>query len=135
MADRSNIDKLLNIAPPPQPVDDAIEKAPATSAEPIVVNPPNTPPKKPKMTPEMVEFAKEQMYQHLKATKKPVSKMTETEKLVFAEKEQKMIEDYEIFMNGVIRYGTTAKYSGKGDVFFSPVASTVLDEFFTDGQH
>ena len=135
MADRSNIDKLLKVAPPPQPVDDAIEKAPATSTEPIVVNPPHPSPKKPKITPEMAEFAKEQMYQHLKATKKPVSKMTDTEKLVFAEKEQKMIEDYEMFMNGVVRYGTTAKYSGKGDVFFSPVASTVLDEFFTDGQH
>lgn len=129
MADRSNIDKLLKVAPPPQPVNDP------QPTEPIVVAPPNTPPKQPKMTPEMVEFAKEQMYQHLKATKKPVSKMTETEKLVFAEKEQKMIEDYEMFMNGVVRYGTTAKYSGKGDVFFSPVASTVLDEFFTDGQH
>ena len=111
MADRSNIDKLLKVTPPPQPVNDPVSTEPAPTAEPIVVNPPNTPPKK------------------------PVSKMTETEKLVFAEKEQKMIEDYEMFMNGVIRYSTTAKYSGKGDVFFSPVASTVLDEFFTDGQH
>lgn len=134
MPDRSNIDKLLNITPP-QPMDDAIEKAPATSAEPIVVNPPYPSTKKPKITPEMAEFAKEQIYQHLKATKKPVSKMTETEKLVFAEKEQKMIEDYEMFMNGVVRYATMARYSDKGDVFFSPVASTVLDEFFTDGQH
>lgn len=135
MADRSNIDKLLKVAPPPQPINEPEPTEPAQTAEPIVVAPPNTPPKKPKMTPEMVEFAKEQIYQHLKATKKPVSKMTETEKLVFAEKEQKMIEDYEMFMNGVIRYGTMARYSGKGDVFFSPVASTVLDEFFTDGQH
>ena len=135
MADRSNIDKLLKVTPPPQPVNEPEPIEPAPTAEPIVVAPPNTPPKKPKITPEMAEFAKEQMYQHLKATKKPVSKMTETEKLVFAEKEQKMIEDYEMFMNGVVRYGTTAKYSGKGDVFFSPVASTVLDEFFTDGQH
>ena len=47
----------------------------------------------------------------------------------------KMIEDYEMFMNGVVRYATMARYSDKGDVFFSPVASTVLDEFFTDGQH
>lgn len=135
MADRSNIDKLLNIAPPPQPVDDAIEKASAASAEPIVVNPPHPSPRKPKITPEMAEYAKEQMYQHLKATKKPVSKMTDIEKMVFAEKEQKMIEDYEMFVNGVVRYATMARYSDKGDVFFSPVASTVLDEFFTDGQH
>ena len=135
MADRSNIDKLLKVTPPPQPVNEPESTVPAPTDEPIVVNPPHPSPKKPSITPEMAEFAKEQMYQHLKATKKPVSKMTEIEKLVFAEKEQKMIEDYEMFMNGVIRYGTMAKYSGKGDVFFSPVASTVLDEFFTDGQH
>ena len=135
MVDRSNIEKLLNIEPPSKPIDETLEKAPATSAEPIVVNPPHPSPKNPKITPEMAEFAKEQMYQHLKATKKPVSKMTDIEKMVFAEKEQKMIEDYEMFMHGVVRYATMAKYSDKGDVFFSPIASTVLDEYFNDGQH
>lgn len=122
MADTSNIHKLLNGRQRPQP------------AEQVKVNPPQNG-EKPQPTPEMEEFVKEQIYQKLKASKKPVSKMTETEKFIFAEKEQKMIEDYEMFMNGVVRYGTMAKYSGRGEVFFSPVASTVLDEFFTDGQH
>lgn len=128
MADTSNIEKLVKVAAPPQP---ATEKQPA---EQIQVKPPQNG-DKPKPTPEMEEFAKEQIYQKLKASKKPVSKMTDTEKFIYAEKEQKMIEDYEMFVNGVVRYGTMAKYSGRGEVFFSPVASTVLDEFFTDGQH
>lgn len=124
MAEISNIDKLLNMDITPK----AIDKQ-ALSEQTISPIPP-----KQIITKEMMEFAKEQVYQKLKSTNKPVSKMTDEEKLIFAEKEQEMIEDYEMFMCGK-RSNTTQRYSNKDGVFFSPVASTVLDEYFTNGHH
>lgn len=133
MADTSNIKKLLQVASSPQKDGDQPVAEPSPTPPVVKVLPPQNG-EKPVVTPEMLEFSKEQIYQNLKASKKPVSKMTETEKIIFAEKEQKMIEDYEMFTNGTVSY-MPARYSGKGGVFFSPVASTVLDEFFTNGQN
>ena len=82
----------------------------------------------------MVEFAEHQIYASLKATNKPVSQMSDHEKLIYAKFEQRMIENYEMFCASKYEE-RDATYSGKGDVFFSPVASIVLDEFFTDGEH
>lgn len=82
----------------------------------------------------VLEFTEQQIYANLKATKKPVSQMTDQEKLIYAKFEQKMIENYEMFCAS--KYEEREEtYSGKGSVFFSPTASIVLDEFFTDGEH
>ena len=81
MAEISNIDKLLNMDITPK----AIDKQ-ALSEQTISPIPP-----KQIITKEMMEFAKEQVYQKLKSTNKPVSKMTDEEKLIFAEKEQKYL--------------------------------------------
>jgi hypothetical protein len=45
---------------------------------------------------------------------------------------QKEIEAYE---EQFVKKGVNIEYRGKTNVFFSPVASTVLDAFFTDGKN
>lgn len=82
----------------------------------------------------MVEFAEHQIYANLKATNKPVSQMSDHEKIIFAKFEQRMIENYEMFCASKFEE-RDATYSDKDSVFFSPIASIVLDEFFTDGEH
>lgn len=82
----------------------------------------------------IADFAEHQVYANLKATNKPVSEMSDHEKIIFAKFEQRMIENYEMFCASKFEERNET-YSNKGSVFFSPIASIVLDEFFTDGEH
>lgn len=83
----------------------------------------------------MVEFAEHQIYANLKATNKPVSQMSDQEKLIYAKFEQEFIEYYEMTESKTrFEYEKFGRYSGS-DVDFSPLASIVLDEFFTDGKN
>ncbi len=83
----------------------------------------------------MADFAEHQVYANLKATNKPVSQMSDQEKLIFAKFEQEFIEYYEMTESKTrFEYEKFGRYSGS-DVDFSPLASIVLDEFFTDGKN
>ena len=61
------------------------------------------------------------------------------EKELYAEMNQKEVADYEDFVRNkrkpIVKKGVELDYNGDTDVFFSPLASTVLDEFFTDGKN
>jgi len=83
-------------------------------------------------TSEAEQFLRLQANARLKNEHKKVSQMTDLEKQLYAELNQKEIEAYE---EQFVKKGVETEYRGKTNVFFSPVASTVLDAFFTDGKN
>ena len=83
-------------------------------------------------TSEAEQLLKLQANRQLMNEHKKVSQMTDLEKQLYAELNQKEIEAYE---EQFVKKGVATEYRGKTNVFFSPVASTVLDAFFTDGKN
>lgn len=85
------------------------------------------------------QFLKAQANKQLKNSEKKVYQMTQNEKELYAEMNQKEVADYEDFVRNkrkpIVKKGVELDYNGDTDVFFSPLASTVLDEFFTDGKN
>lgn len=78
---------------------------------------------------EAEEFLRLQANQQLKNTEKKVYQMTDLEKELYAEMNRDEIARYER------RYIKDIENDENENGFFSPVASIVLDEFFTDGKH
>ena len=77
------------------------------------------------------EILRLQAQRQLKSEHKKVSQMTDFEKQLFAEMEQKTVEKYEEqFLSD-----KPVNYMGKLDPYYSPIASIVLDAFFTDGKN
>ena len=77
------------------------------------------------------EILKLQATRQLKNEHKKVSQMTDLEKQLYAEMEQKTIEEYESeFLSD-----KPIQYNGELKQFYSPIASIVLDAFFTDGKN
>ena len=71
-----------------------------------------------------------QRQRQIKTEHKPVSKMTDSEKEIFAEMQREYIEICELpFLSD-----KPINYTDGYDPYFSPVASTVLDAFFTDSE-
>ena len=83
-------------------------------------------------TSEAEQLLKLQANRQLMNEHKKVSQMTDLEKQLYAELNQNEIEAYE---EQFVKKGVETEYRGKTNVFFSPVASTVLDAFFTDGKN
>lgn len=81
---------------------------------------------------EAEEILKLQSQRQLRAENKRVSQMTDLEKQMYAEMEQKNIAEYE---RKQYKEEKPLTYSGEYMPFFSPIASTVLDAFFTDGEN
>lgn len=81
---------------------------------------------------EVEQFLKRQANQQLKKSNKKVFEMSDVEKELYAEMNRKEIEAYE---KQFIKEDETTNYLGETNVFFSPLASSVLDEFFTDGKN
>ncbi|MBE6739435.1 MAG: hypothetical protein E7565_03850 [Ruminococcaceae bacterium] len=77
------------------------------------------------------EILRLQATRQLKNEHKKISQMTDLEKQLYAEMEQKTIEEYEeefISDKPIV-------YNGEHKPFYSPIASIVLDAFFTDGKN
>lgn len=81
---------------------------------------------------EAEEILKLQSQRQLRAEHKKVAQMTDSEKQMYAEMEQKRIAEYE---RRQYKEEKPLTYSGEYIPFFSPIASTVLDAFFTDGEN
>ena len=81
---------------------------------------------------EAEQFLKRQANQQLKLSDKKVFEMSDVEKELYAEMNRKEIEAYE---KQFVKKGETSNYLGETNVFFSPLASSILDEFFTDGKN
>lgn len=78
---------------------------------------------------ETEEFLRQQANRQLKDSEKKVRQMTDIEKELYAEMHREEVEQYE--RNFIEDIENDENKNG----FFSPVASVVLDEFFTDGKH
>ena len=78
---------------------------------------------------ETEEFLRQQANRQLKDSEKKVRQMTDIEKELYAEMHREEVEQYE--RNFIKDIENDENKNG----FFSPVASVVLDEFFTDGKH
>lgn len=81
---------------------------------------------------EAEEILKLQSQRQLRAEHKKVSQMTDLEKQMYAEMEQKRVADYE---RKQYENEKPLTYGGEYIPFFSPIASTILDAFFTDGKN
>lgn len=77
------------------------------------------------------EILRLQATRQLKNEHKKVAQMTDLEKLLYAQMEQQSIEEYEqdFVSDKPLTYG------GEHISFYSPLASTILDAFFTDGEN
>lgn len=77
------------------------------------------------------EILRLQATRQLRNEHKKVAQMTDLEKQLYAEMEQKTIEEYESdFLSD-----KPIVYNGEHKPFYSPIASIVLDAFFTDGKN
>ena len=81
---------------------------------------------------EAEQFLKCQANRQLKNSNKKIIEMSDVEKELYAEMNKKEIEAYE---KQFIKEGDKSNYLGETNVFFSPLASSILDTFFTDGKH
>jgi len=78
---------------------------------------------------EAEEFLRQQANRQLKNSEKKIMQMTDIEKELYAEMNREEVERYER------KFIKDIENDENKNGFFSPVASIVLDEFFTDGNH
>ena len=72
-----------------------------------------------------------QRQRQMKTESKPVAQMTDAEKEIFAEMQREYIEICELpFLSS-----KPVNYTDGYEPFFSPIASTILDAFFTDSKN